>query len=70
MKKTGFISPGEKSTLSGDAIAAGGGAPVGGLDRGKPLAGAAIGGAAGAAGGYLCDRHERIDSNPTRQIRI
>jgi hypothetical protein len=37
MNKTGCISPGEESTLSGDAIAAGGGAPVGGLDRASRL---------------------------------
>jgi osmotically inducible lipoprotein OsmB len=39
--------------LSGGLIGAGGGAAIAGISGGNPLAGAAIGGAAGALGGAL-----------------
>jgi osmotically inducible lipoprotein OsmB len=39
--------------LSGGLIGAGGGAAIAGIAGGSPLAGAAIGGAAGAFGGAL-----------------
>ena len=45
-------SPGDRA-LSGGLIGAGGGAAIAGIAGGNPLAGAAIGGAAGALGGAL-----------------
>ena len=43
----------QQSTLSGAAIGAGGGALLGGVVGGRPLAGAALGAAIGALGGYI-----------------
>lgn len=50
------MSPTEQRVLSGGAIGAAGGGAVGAVTGGNPVTGAVLGGAAGAAGGYLYDR--------------
>lgn len=56
------MSSGEKRTAEGAGIGAVAGALVGELATGQPLHGLAIGAAAGAAGGYLYDCHEKSQS--------
>ena len=53
------MSTTEKRTMTGAGIGAASGALIGELATGQPLAGAAIGTAVGAAGGWLYDRHEK-----------
>lgn len=52
------MSTQQQRTLSGGAGGAAAGAGIGALTGGSPTTGALIGGAAGAAGGYLYDRYE------------
>lgn len=47
------MTPRQRSTATGGAIGAGGGALIGGLSGGRPAVGAVLGGAAGALTGYI-----------------
>jgi osmotically inducible lipoprotein OsmB len=53
------MSDTQRRTATGAGIGAGTGALVGGATGNSMLGGAALGGAAGAGGGYLYDRHEK-----------
>ncbi|MCK8602758.1 YMGG-like glycine zipper-containing protein [Desulfoferrobacter suflitae] len=53
------MSSTQQRTLSGGAIGAGTGAAIGAISGGSPMTGAVIGGAAGAAGGYLYDKSKK-----------
>ena len=53
----------EQRTMSGAGIGAAGGALVGELAGANPVTSALIGTAAGAAGGWLYDRHEKSEGN-------
>lgn len=53
------MSTTEQRTLSGGAIGAGSGAAIGAISGGSVGIGAAVGGAAGALGGYLLDQYDR-----------
>lgn len=53
------MSSSEQRMLSGGAGGAAAGAGIGAVTGGDPVTGAVIGGAAGTAGGYLWDRHQR-----------
>ena len=53
----------EQRTLSGGAIGASSGALIG-WAAGCPACGAAIGGGAGAAGGYIYDQYEKSQGRP------
>ena len=57
------MSTKEKRVMGGAGIGAAGGALVGGLATGRPLEGAAIGVAVGAASGWLYNRHETAKEN-------
>ncbi len=50
-------------TLSGGAMGAAGGAAIGAI-AGNPGMGAAIGGGAGAAGGYIYDQYKKSRGEP------
>jgi osmotically inducible lipoprotein OsmB len=49
----------QRRTATGAGIGAATGAVVGGATGNSVLGGAALGGAAGAGGGYLYDRHDK-----------
>jgi osmotically inducible lipoprotein OsmB len=53
----------QQRTLSGGAIGAGSGALIG-WAAGCPACGAAIGGGAGLAGGYIYDQYEKSQGRP------
>jgi osmotically inducible lipoprotein OsmB len=53
------MSTTEQRMLSGGAGGAAAGAGLGAVTGGDPVTGAVIGGAAGTAGGYFWDRHQR-----------
>jgi len=55
------MNPTGRNVLAGTAIGAGTGAVVGEVAAGNPAAGALIGGAAGALGGYIYDQSRRND---------
>ena len=57
------MSSTEQRTMSGAGMGAAGGALIGELAGQNPITSALIGTAAGAAGGYLYDRHEKSEGN-------